>query len=337
MTALPPGRARGRCSAATSTTSCRVADGTVHALVGDVCGHGPDEAALGRLLRIAWRTLVLARRRPAAELLPKLEQVLVAERARSRRRSRPLAGQHRRAGRRSARPVRVAGHPLPAVARPAAASSVARPRRRVRRWASTPAGRTGRRAELDAARGWALVLYTDGLFEGRGGGAERLSGAGGLVDAAGRGPHGCAEPAPGADRAARGRRPSAQRRRPGRRRAALGCHPADEVTRGATVSQRRLTHADAAPWTWRRSRVSAVVLRRGRRWPGASSLRRRSSAGACVTALRRSGDVAARSSPPLDSSGSETGAPARYRLQAAPGQPGDRGPGLRADPATRSS
>jgi CheY-like chemotaxis protein len=31
-------------------------DGTVHALIGDVSGHGPDEAALGVGLRIAWRT-----------------------------------------------------------------------------------------------------------------------------------------------------------------------------------------------------------------------------------------------------------------------------------------
>ncbi|WP_299735672.1 response regulator, partial [Pseudonocardia sp. 73-21] len=35
-------------------------DGTVHAIIGDVCGHGPDEAALGALLRVSWRALVLA-------------------------------------------------------------------------------------------------------------------------------------------------------------------------------------------------------------------------------------------------------------------------------------
>ena len=38
----------------------QVADGTVHAVIGDVSGHGPDAAALGVCLRIAWRTLVLA-------------------------------------------------------------------------------------------------------------------------------------------------------------------------------------------------------------------------------------------------------------------------------------
>jgi FixJ family two-component response regulator len=37
-----------------------VADGWVHALIGDVCGRGPAEAALGVCLRVAWRALVLA-------------------------------------------------------------------------------------------------------------------------------------------------------------------------------------------------------------------------------------------------------------------------------------
>jgi serine phosphatase RsbU (regulator of sigma subunit) len=35
-------------------------DGTVRAIVGDVMGHGPDEAALGVHLRVGWRSLVLA-------------------------------------------------------------------------------------------------------------------------------------------------------------------------------------------------------------------------------------------------------------------------------------
>lgn len=51
----------------------------VHLLIGDVSGHGPDEAALGVALRIAWRTLVLAGLSPGAVLLG-VEQVLLAER-----------------------------------------------------------------------------------------------------------------------------------------------------------------------------------------------------------------------------------------------------------------
>ena len=51
----------------------------VHLLIGDVSGHGPDEAALGVALRIAWRALVLAGL-PPAEVLRGVERVLLAER-----------------------------------------------------------------------------------------------------------------------------------------------------------------------------------------------------------------------------------------------------------------
>src|SRR5215470_2063713 len=55
------------------------ADGWVHAVVGDVCGRGPEEAALGVCLRVAWRTMVLADR-PMAEVLSAVQQVLEHER-----------------------------------------------------------------------------------------------------------------------------------------------------------------------------------------------------------------------------------------------------------------
>ncbi|WP_051732230.1 PP2C family protein-serine/threonine phosphatase [Kitasatospora phosalacinea] len=58
----------------------RTPDGTVHAVIGDVSGHGPDEAALGVCLRITWRALTLGGHR-GADLLHLLEEVLVAERA----------------------------------------------------------------------------------------------------------------------------------------------------------------------------------------------------------------------------------------------------------------
>ena len=54
------------------------ADGWVHALIGDVCGHGPGEAALGVCLRVAWRALVLAGH-PAEEVLATVQQVLEHE------------------------------------------------------------------------------------------------------------------------------------------------------------------------------------------------------------------------------------------------------------------
>ena len=59
------------------------ADGWVHALIGDVCGRGPDEAALGVCLRVAWRTMVLAGR-PMDETLSAVERVLEHERQQDR-------------------------------------------------------------------------------------------------------------------------------------------------------------------------------------------------------------------------------------------------------------
>jgi len=56
-------------------------DGSVLSVVGDVAGHGPDEAALGATLRTAWRTLVLTGT-PPERVLEQLERVLLTERAR---------------------------------------------------------------------------------------------------------------------------------------------------------------------------------------------------------------------------------------------------------------
>ncbi|MCY0960229.1 PP2C family protein-serine/threonine phosphatase [Streptomyces sp. H27-H5] len=54
-------------------------DGLLHAVVGDVSGHGPDAAALGVCLRIAWRSLILGGHR-GSELLRLMERILIAER-----------------------------------------------------------------------------------------------------------------------------------------------------------------------------------------------------------------------------------------------------------------
>ncbi len=52
-------------------------DGSIRIVIGDICGHGPDEAALGVALRVAWRALVLA---DIEQTIPALERVLAAER-----------------------------------------------------------------------------------------------------------------------------------------------------------------------------------------------------------------------------------------------------------------
>ena len=55
-------------------------DRTVHVMIGDVAGHGPDEAALGVALRIAWRALTFAGLR-GPDRMRELERILETERA----------------------------------------------------------------------------------------------------------------------------------------------------------------------------------------------------------------------------------------------------------------
>lgn len=57
-------------------------DRTVHVMVGDVAGHGPDEAALGVALRIGWRALTFAGLR-GNERMRQLERILRTERSRA--------------------------------------------------------------------------------------------------------------------------------------------------------------------------------------------------------------------------------------------------------------
>ncbi len=58
-------------------------DRTVHVMIGDVAGHGADEAALGVALRIAWRALTFAGLR-GSDRMRQLERILRAERAGTR-------------------------------------------------------------------------------------------------------------------------------------------------------------------------------------------------------------------------------------------------------------
>jgi serine phosphatase RsbU (regulator of sigma subunit) len=150
-------------------------DGTLHLAIGDVCGHGADEAALGVLLRMAWRTLILAQR-PADEILATLERVLVAER------HRPdifttFALVSVSADRTSAQ-VWLAGHPAPVLLDPAGAPSELAIDR-----VHLPLGLIGQQEwqaqTVALPPRWTLLLFTDGLIEGRvGDGSERLGVAG---------------------------------------------------------------------------------------------------------------------------------------------------------------
>jgi serine phosphatase RsbU (regulator of sigma subunit) len=137
-------------------------DGTVYAIIGDVCGHGPDEAALGVCLRIAWRALVLAGE-PPEKVLRTLDQVLVAERHGE--------GIFTTAcmvtvapDRRSARYF-LAGHPEPLLL--VGRQIVDLPPSKI----GVPLGVlpdyawTG--VDVQLPSGWSLACYTDGLIEGR--------------------------------------------------------------------------------------------------------------------------------------------------------------------------
>jgi serine phosphatase RsbU (regulator of sigma subunit) len=148
-----------------------VADGTLHMVVGDVCGHDPDAAALGVCLRIAWRTLVLGGRDGAA-LLSTLEEVLVHERVAEEIFA--TACMVSVAPDRRSAVVRVAGHPLPIlVTSDADARELPGPRRRPP--LGIAAGLGWEPVEVPLPAAWRLVLYTDGLIEGRTGeGPERL-------------------------------------------------------------------------------------------------------------------------------------------------------------------
>jgi serine phosphatase RsbU (regulator of sigma subunit) len=153
-----------------------VADGWVHALIGDVCGRGPAEAALGVCLRVAWRALVLASR-PADEILFTLGQLLGHEREDDTMFATLCMVSV--APDRNTGWVRMAGHlppllvtrdgvrELPTLAAPPLGLSD------VRDWPGI---------QVELAGSWSILLYTDGLIEGRiGRGSERL-GSEGLMD-----------------------------------------------------------------------------------------------------------------------------------------------------------
>ena len=141
----------------------------VHVIVGDVCGHSVEEAALGVELRVAWRALVLAGV-PEEQILGALEQVLISER-RAREVFATVASvvlelEENRAT------VRLAGHPPPVLlagGRPAPVNARTGIVLGVR---PTPTPAT--KLEFPG-EDWSLLMYTDGLIEGRTGfGNERL-------------------------------------------------------------------------------------------------------------------------------------------------------------------
>jgi serine phosphatase RsbU (regulator of sigma subunit) len=151
-------------------------DGWLRATIGDVCGHGPDEAALGVNLRIAWRTLALAGYEPA-QALAALDAVLLHER------TEPglfvtLCDVAISPDRRSLR-LAIAGHPGPILLRPELREIAIRARGPAlgllpdARWPVET---------VELPPHWSLMLYTDGLVEGRVGDSTDRLGTEGLLE-----------------------------------------------------------------------------------------------------------------------------------------------------------
>jgi serine phosphatase RsbU (regulator of sigma subunit) len=141
---------------------------SVFAVVGDVAGHGPDEAALGVLLRVAWRTLVLAGADPDT-ILSTMDSVLVTERASDEvfatvamvRLSRPEGT------------LRIwrAGHPVPVIVRDGQVSPAheGEPTLALGIVSGSDWPRTDEQVGPDAS----VLLFTDGLIEGYDGNSIR--------------------------------------------------------------------------------------------------------------------------------------------------------------------
>ena len=143
-------------------------------MVGDVCGHGVDEAALGVELRVAWRALVLAGV-PDEVVLPAVEQVLVSERG-AEEIFATMATVRLDLGR-GVLTVRLAGHPPPMLVHDGRVD-VLRGQGDLVLGVDVGAPRTVREVSLDGTD-WSLLLYTDGLIEGRTGpGDDRMEVAG---------------------------------------------------------------------------------------------------------------------------------------------------------------
>jgi serine phosphatase RsbU (regulator of sigma subunit) len=144
-------------------------DDCLHVLVGDVCGHGPDEAAIGVSLRAAWRALVVAGDRPEV-ILETLQQVFGHERHLPGLFA-TLCTLEIQPDRRSASIIR-AGHPRPVLIDGTAISDLSNGRGN----AGIGVGNTPWRSEqVSLPETWTILLYTDGIIDGRvGDGPKRL-------------------------------------------------------------------------------------------------------------------------------------------------------------------
>ena len=149
-------------------------DGGLRALVGDVCGHGPDEAALGVCLRSAWRALTLSEERPV-DVIGILQRVFEHERHMAALFATVCTLQVWPEELRAT--VIQAGHPSPLLI--SAAGVVPLTTEEGGPAIGIGATRWQEREIENLPGDWALLLYTDGIVEGYvGEGSTRLGEAG---------------------------------------------------------------------------------------------------------------------------------------------------------------
>jgi PAS domain S-box-containing protein len=151
----------------------QLADGQVNFILGDVCGHGPAEAALGTILRSAWTGLASTGDLDPARWIAVLDQILIARREQAHTFVTAVAGTcDPRTGTIT---YAVAGHPPPLLI----TDATARPSR-----GDLPKGEViildegagpalGLHSTMQPSNatallpvGAALLVVTDGLFEG---------------------------------------------------------------------------------------------------------------------------------------------------------------------------
>ncbi len=141
----------------------------IHAVIGDVCGRGPDEAALGVQMRMAWRALILADsdQQTALQILDQLtaqerhaDHIFVTVASIKIDLDTCVAS------------VALAGHPPPVIA------SNGRARLLVDRTGGPPLGvinpASWEIVEVELGPRWTLLLYSDGVYEGHAGDGGRL-------------------------------------------------------------------------------------------------------------------------------------------------------------------
>ncbi len=137
-----------------------LADGSIRVVIGDVSGHGPEEAALGAAMRIGWRALVLSGA-DQRDGLASLDELFVAERNSSSLFT-SLCDVLLDADLRTAT-ILSAGHEPPLLidaGRTTQLGIEAGPVIGLGLGVGTP-------TTLELPERWRLLLFTDGIFEGR--------------------------------------------------------------------------------------------------------------------------------------------------------------------------